>query len=340
MKLQSFPMRGRGSQRTGTALVQVLAVIVVLLVVGASIILNISSSREAARRDSCIHNGKRIALALQNYHDIHRRLPNSTSTRVHNVRPGAESPEDVGLAAGYGWQVMILPFIEESALFNRITDASEQFKRPAFGTVVNNAVKDCVLDCYRCPAYTGPTYAGAPEYANKNIAMSNYVATSATDLARMMAKQTEASGANGCLVPAGQRITFKSITDGTSRTFIWAETRETNYTSWYDGTVGWIVGADPNGPPPSLNADGWIVANGGMTINLGPAKNGRVYLPSSLHGSIAQNWNWGPSSEHSGGAVIHGVADGAVRTISDDIDASAYLRIITRAAHDAYGLPE
>ena len=41
--------------------------------------------------------------------------------------------------------------------------------------------------------------------------------------------------------------------------------------------------------------------------------------------------SWGPSSNHSGGVVVHGGVDGSVHNITPDIDPTLYMRLITIA---------
>jgi hypothetical protein len=41
--------------------------------------------------------------------------------------------------------------------------------------------------------------------------------------------------------------------------------------------------------------------------------------------------NWGPSSDHTNGAVMHVFADGHVQAITDTVDPQTYLGLTTRA---------
>ena len=45
--------------------------------------------------------------------------------------------------------------------------------------------------------------------------------------------------------------------------------------------------------------------------------------------------DWGPSSDHAGGVVIHSYADGHTQAIPDTVDATVYFRKITRAGNEA-----
>ena len=64
----------------------------------------VQSARHAARRAQSTNNLKQIALAMHNFHDVHKSFPSATTT-----------PKGGNLS----WRVQILPFIEQQALFNQ-----------------------------------------------------------------------------------------------------------------------------------------------------------------------------------------------------------------------------
>jgi len=155
-------------------------------------------------------------------------------------------------------------------------------------------------------------------------------------------------------------LKLADIPDGLSRTPLVAETRERRFSSWYDGTMNWVVAARHSNPrtgatpisavseePPRIGAppirSRWQIgtdgtsATGGTALNYGPAAQNptAVYLPTgSLSdpdiSGIPPGRLWGPSSEHQGGLVNHVFADAHVESISDGIDPNVYLWIITR----------
>jgi hypothetical protein len=45
--------------------------------------------------------------------------------------------------------------------------------------------------------------------------------------------------------------------------------------------------------------------------------------------------DWGPSSDHGGGVIVHSYADGHTQAISDSIDPTLYFRLITRAGGES-----
>jgi len=96
-------------QRPGFTLIELLVVIAIIAVLIALLLPAVQQAREAARRSQCKNNLKQIGLALHNYEETFRVFPigytdNSTAAGVQD--------------GGWSWQVMILPQLEQTALFN------------------------------------------------------------------------------------------------------------------------------------------------------------------------------------------------------------------------------
>ena len=95
---------------------------------------------------------KQLALALQNCHDVHKRFPATSnqgneggvasvwwplpgSGATTGVIPAAGYTTDAGTTqatAGYSWIVMILPYMDETPLYDAIREASGEFAADAF----------------------------------------------------------------------------------------------------------------------------------------------------------------------------------------------------------------
>lgn len=88
------------------------------LVVGVLVALllpNVSRSRPAARRSQCKYNLKQIGLALRGYHDAYGCFP----------------PAYVADASGrpmHSWRVLILPYIDKSFLGNEAQSFHERYR--------------------------------------------------------------------------------------------------------------------------------------------------------------------------------------------------------------------
>jgi len=109
---------------------------VVITTVGASaalLIPAIQAAREAARRMQCTNNIKQILLALHNYHDVFGALP-PLYTVDANGKPL------------HSWRVLILPFIEQMALYEQI-----RFDEP-WDSEYNQQFHDRTPSVFRCPS--------------------------------------------------------------------------------------------------------------------------------------------------------------------------------------------
>src|SRR3954465_3121753 len=83
----------------GFTLVELLVVIAIIGILVALLLPAIQAAREAARRSQCVNNMKQLGVAMQNYHDVHKKLPMGSWTCCYGT-----------------WQMAILPFIEEQQL--------------------------------------------------------------------------------------------------------------------------------------------------------------------------------------------------------------------------------
>ena len=100
----------------------------------------IQASREAARRATCANNLKQIGLAMHTYHD------------AFGCFPPAYLPDEKGRPK-HSWRVLILPFMEEGALYDQY-----DFNQPWNGPN-NSALAARMPRVYRCPSEkeNGPT---------------------------------------------------------------------------------------------------------------------------------------------------------------------------------------
>ena len=198
-------------------------------------------------------------------------------------------------------------------------------------------------------------------YQNPNISSSSNTAT-----------MIYSEDPNGVLVPpsnsSSKGTAIRSILDGTSKTIVLAESKEQSMSSWYDGSFAWQVGMPvgqlnagslttttgtsvlkPGQPFKNLSSGAvgsnfWVVAPGQYSgLNFGPKTNQVQFYVNSPNNFISglsnypppgNHWNWGPSSDHSGGIVLHCWGDAHVSGINEQVDPTLYVRLITRAGRE------
>jgi prepilin-type N-terminal cleavage/methylation domain-containing protein len=200
----------------------------------------------------------------------------------------------------------------------------------------------------------------------QSATISNYLALAATDyrwigygtsslLTNSTSITTTTKAPDGMIVP-GTGLNMKACVDGTSKTLMICETVEPAVNNWYDGTTAWTTGINPNTVSVSSTApintynsttnpqSYWYQPAGGTTaLQVGPAPVSSV---SYMGGIAITKWStanpisWGPSSNHSGGVVVHGAVDGSVHNITPDCDPTVYIHIITINGHEPDALPD
>lgn len=101
----------------GFTLVELLVVIAIIGLLIGLLLPAVQSAREAARRLQCANNLKQIALANHNFHDAQSRLPYFGLLKPGSTLAVSTSSFDQNAISVH---VQILPFIEQSALYEPI----------------------------------------------------------------------------------------------------------------------------------------------------------------------------------------------------------------------------
>ena len=320
--------------------------LVALAIIGILIALllpAIQAAREAARRAQCANNIKQLGLALHMFHDANKHFPaSSTAEELTATSPAPGSDAGKGKGAGFSWLVEMLPYIERQSLYRMINLE----KGAAFdGSPDHARVASTVIPFLKCSSFGGPDFSQAPEYPEDSQALTNYVAIGATHLKSLYRTEKEPYGGpdhpNGMIYP-GAKTTFRDVTDGLSNTIMLCETAEEKYAALLDGTTASVVGlAEQTSPEFEKSEDdaAYYDPKPGTraTLSYGDerADPPRYYIPKKRH-SGKQDWLHGPSSHHPG-IVNHAFADGSVRVISEDLQPSVYMHLISRAGGEEIG---
>jgi len=344
----------RTGDRRAFTLIELLVVIAIIAILIGLLLPAVQKVRAAAARMSCQNNLKQLSLACHGYHDNNNRLP-----------PGAADDmppfgNDTGARWGSSWKVYILPYIEQTAIYQQWQFNNHSgYVNAANSALVNNIR----ISPYRCPA------SPVPEFGPRGGAGGTLMHTSYTGIAGSVIPNVYTSSStyyptccngtgnqatdNGCLY-TGSQVTLVGITDGTSNTWLIGEQsdhmRDPNrapLTSGYTTGVGnsstiygWIMGAahQPNQTGASWgNGDGrhFNCTSVRYKINAYGLVPAGTNMASGTAASVGINndagTNFPLNSAHPGGINV-GNADGSVRYVSENMDPQVMSAFCTRAS--------
>ncbi len=110
--------------REGFTLVELLVVIAIIGILVGLLLPAVQAAREAARRMQCSNNLKQLALAAHNFESTFKRFPPSNNGPWDDAADAHFSggPSGVSLSEGpgFGTCVYLMPFMEQTALYNRL----------------------------------------------------------------------------------------------------------------------------------------------------------------------------------------------------------------------------
>ena len=299
----SSPSRSR--RRSAFTLIELLVVIAIIAVLIALLLPAVQAAREAARRMRCVNNLKQLALATQNYHDIHTRFP--LGGVGHDPVTGAYAAVQ---AYRQPFVESILPFIEAGTLYAayNLNDAYED--------VANLTVRSARIATYDCPSdqsilfYKSPTVYDVKGSYGVNWGVGTFFTP----------------GLKGPFW-LSYGASLAEVVDGTSNTVEMAEVRQTPSPDadhidrrgriWNDDSATYQVTArlTPNSPAPDL----------GTCLN-NPIPN----TPCTPGGSASLTFYIGARSAHPGG-VNASFCDGSVRFVKNTISPATWQALFSEA---------
>lgn len=160
----------------GFTLIELLVVIAIIAILVALLLPAVQQAREAARRSQCKNNLKQIGLGLHNYLGVHGVFP-----IVHQyIGTHDGNPNNAYGGNGFSWSALILPFLDQTPLYNEFNFSFPLSDKTKPEGVANALAAQTVLRSFQCPSDVGP------ENANKgnrrsdgyvpNQALTNYKA--------------------------------------------------------------------------------------------------------------------------------------------------------------------
>jgi prepilin-type N-terminal cleavage/methylation domain-containing protein len=324
------PLRRRRSR--AFTLIELLVVIAIIAILIALLLPAVQQAREAARRTQCKNNLKQILLALHNYHDAHSSFPQGQTPR----RP-------VGHCCGGNWRVQILPFMEQSALYNSV-DFSGNY---SFGgsTPGHYAAFRAGAEEFAGRTINGFVCPSSPMDPNDTSVINNpqraqvhhYVGVSGSlgvgrgsDVATDYGSIVRGNGVMG----VNRHSKMRDLTDGTSSTVMISEQSaevnidgtQRNVTSNYYGGWSGMAGS------PHTDRGGRPHWGAGTTCLRYPINHGfgnKVVARAAIPGAD-RSWDFNTivNSYHTGGIQV-GLSDGSVRFISENQDFGIMQRLFS-----------
>ena len=320
------------SPRTAFTLIELLVVIAIIAVLIALLLPAVQQAREAARRTQCKNNLKQIGLALHNYHD------------AFNVFPPALCMSLSGAAFGqWGPQARLLPYLDQANLQKLI-----DFSLP-YDTQI--AVPKQRIGAFMCPSEVNDR---ASVEDGINQYPINYGANFGT---WMVFNPVTGQPGDGAFGP-NSSIGTRDFTDGTSQSLVFSEVKA--FQAIIKG------GGSPTATPPAGPAvvGGWSgnfdSANGhtewvegrvhqdGFTTTFRP--NSRVvhvesgqtydidYTSIEEASSTTQPTYSAITSRSYHIGIVHSLlADGSVRSFSENMDINVWRALGTRAGGEVIG---
>lgn len=299
-------------RRPAFTLIELLVVIAIIAVLIGLLLPAVQKVREASARAKCSNNLKQLALAAHNFHDANGVLPEG----------------DPKFGAHGTWQILVLPYLEQSAMFQAYVNygqASGQ-RSPVFSESPNvEKVTSQRLAILTCPSDNNSQ---APFPINVNgvvyrVTAHNYAANYGNTTYK---RATPYGGVAFNGAPFNSSFSGKisvklsDIADGTSSTLLFAEV--------LNGING------PNDSITDFRGMTWWGPGGSFTTYYQPNTTSPDLMPSTTLCNNLPNLGlpcsvneidtiFSTRSRHSGG-VNTALADGSVKFISNGIDLSTW----------------
>lgn len=315
--------------RRGFTLIELLVVIAIIAILIGLLVPAVQKVREAAARTQCTNNLKQLGLAVHNYHDVLKGFP----------------PARVCREACATWPVLIMPYIEQDAIYKRWNTTAQGIQYPWQYRYQLPDVQQVQLSLFFCPARRQPMlspanqnggtnggFAGAcGDYAccdgsgnSRNTRNAHGAMISAiviTEPPHPQGDDPDGSVLNYKIVGFRSRTNFSEIRDGTSNTLLIGEKhvrdnrfgRANEDRAYYSG-VNYVT-AQRSAGCTSVNAQG--VCTGGF----------RPLAPFTTYSGTA--WNIVFGSPHPGICQFV-MCDGSVRGIATAIDTTNLRRLAQR----------
>ncbi|QDU58314.1 DUF1559 domain-containing protein [Aeoliella mucimassa] len=343
----------RHAAMRGFTLVELLVVIAIIGTLVALLLPAVQSARESGRRATCTNNIRQLALAMQNYDSSAGHLPGYVND-IENTRSAKDNNFQYTEARQATWVVMLFPYLEQQALWDNWSDATQSLSDSA--NTPELPMLECTSNARDIPGspwlsyvansgqlMTDPTRNGVGESAANGVFVDRSVNLNA------LPSTGAADGRESAKPP---QVSIGSILDGTSNTVMFSENLYTFYWTYVDGNNNPVANSqnkdDIFKDNPHWFGFGWTnsTASGNdgqcdtnwLKIN-GVSKDA---APIIYMNKLDDCYSY-PSSNHPGG-VNMAFCDARVEFVTDGIDLTVYGQLLTsnarRSSYAPGGTPD
>lgn len=333
---------------------ELLVIIAIIAILIALLLPAIQAARAAARRAACLNNCKMLLLGALNYESAKRAFPPAGLVAEDKAAEGEKGLRfDPMSGPQFSWVAMLLPYIEEQALYRQY-----DFSKSVFAQA-NSANLAAHVAGLLCPAADEPSFLKSAKTKDVQFAKGNYagfVGPAHIDQAPVL------PGILGGFPPGAKKgQAIKDVRDGISRTMFLSEVLASK--SPLDPRGAWMLPwsgsslISGNLPPKgglddlkrfksikyeidaALQAGSHVPNSTTADVIVECAHLADPAMPCVAHNDKEHDyWSAAARSSHPMGVNI-AMADGSARFIANEIDAAVWAYLICVNDGHAVQLP-
>ncbi len=319
-------MRSERRRNPGFTLIELLVVIAIIAVLIALLLPAVQQAREAARRSDCKNKLKQLGLAMHNYHETHKVLPPGT---FNHINPSNAQQDEAGTTNRATFFAVILPYIDQTALYQKWMAMPRTNNERVYPWNIPDLVT------VRVPLMLCPSDPSAGHITEDGFC-GNYVGCGGKYAWGQRRTVTDSTGKppTGIFYPLS-KVAFHQIHDGASNTVMMGEILTvasgeevpacTSRAEDYRGALwsgSFMATLFTTLYPPNTSIEDVVGYGGCLWTKEAPVTANTI-----------SGMNLSARSMHTGGAHVL-MADGAVRMVSNSINATTFQALGSRAGKE------